>query len=100
MRAVDEIHESGEVFDGEGGSLGWAQCDLRLDTHREESPDTALVGTIVPIVGSRAAAANGVSARFIGVHLACRLSNQRVIHFQWFDNDGHVYRAKISPEPE
>ena len=102
MSVGGEIHEFGEVFDIDGGSLGLAKCDLRTsDTRREATlPDGAslMVGTIIPHVGGRASVMNGVSARFIGVRLTCCLADRRLIHFQWFDNDGHVYQATVSPE--
>jgi hypothetical protein len=101
---VGEIHGPGEVFDTDGDSLGLANCDLRPwpTTRKATLPDGTLLlaGTIIPYVGGRASVSSGVSARFIGVRLTCRLADGRTIHFQWFDNDGHVYRATISPDSE
>jgi hypothetical protein len=49
-----------------------------------------------PVVDGRAAVSEGVSARFIGVLLTCRLADRRIIQFQWFDTDGRVYQATVS----
>ena len=94
MLVVGEIHETGEVFDTDGDSLGVAKCDLRPAVPYS----TSMTGTIIPYVGGRAAVRDGVSARFIGARLTCRSADLRIIQFQWFDTDGHVYRATVSPE--
>jgi hypothetical protein len=104
MRVVGEIHQAGEVFDIDDESLGLAKCDLQpWNTHRRaplSGHALPMTGTIIPYAGGSAGFSNGVSARFIGVPLTCRLADRRIIHFQWFDSDGHVYRATVSPEPE